>query len=201
MTRTSSWWRRRASVAGLLAGGAALLGCALGADMVTYDLPPEGDRYTLTVETAGVETAWEFYSDRSQETDALPEQYCLGQMFGLPPDGDCRVEPLIFLKYDLSLELDNTVAANRPHEITVTAYHQQALTERPAVTDLQVEVSYDSGATWSDLAVSDQGDGVYTVRPQHPRSAVGDGVWLRVSATDDQGNSVVQTKPDVFRVR
>lgn len=200
MNRTSSWWRRKVALVGLVAGGATLLGCALGADLVTYDLPPEDDRYTLTVETEGVETVWEFNSAQPQETDALPEQYCFGPMLGMPEQGECRVEPLIFLKYDLSLALDNTVPANRSHEITVTAYHQEALTQRPAVTDLAVEASYDGGASWTDLSVRDHGDGVFTATARHPRDAAGEAVWLRVSAWDDEGNSVVQTKPDVFRL-
>lgn len=203
MNRSSLWWRRKSAIAALVGAGALALGCAFGADVVSYELPPEADRYTLTVTIDGVETVWEYHSQQPAERDALDPQLevCLAEGFGLPDvQGPCSPEPLIFLKYDLALRLDNTVPTNRPHQITVTSYYQERLSELPLVTTLEIAVSYDGGQSWQSVDVAAEGDSNFTATLRHPRSAAGEPVALRVSAIDNQGNSVVQTMPEAFRL-
>ena len=71
--------------------------------------------------------------------------------------------------------------------------------EPPTVTQLTVEVSYDGGQTWQQAQVQKQPDGSYRVTATHPKHA--DEVSLRVSASDSDGNTVVQTLPEAFSVR
>ncbi|HLV57585.1 MAG TPA: hypothetical protein VKY81_01725 [Natronosporangium sp.] len=194
--------RHAALVLGLLCTGALASGCA--ADFISYELPEEPARYTLEVDSrGGVHTTWE-YTSQGVDEDANPdEQPCIGEMFGFQaPDTPCRPEPLIFLQYDLNLALDNTAPAATTHKVTVTAYYQERLDSTPTVTDLQVEASFDDGGTWATVPVRRVGDGVYEVTITHP--ALGDAsgtVGLRVSAADDQGNTVRQTVPHAYRLR
>ncbi|MFS8497287.1 MAG: hypothetical protein FWJ70_03385 [Micromonosporaceae bacterium] len=201
--RTCPSLRRGAGlVLGLLCVGALTSGCF--SDVVTYELPEEPARYTLEIETrGGVHTSWE-YTSQGVDEDANPdEQPCIGEMFQFQaPDTPCRPEPLIFLRYDLDLALDNTAPAGTSHTIIVTAYYQERLDSPPVVTDLQAEVSFDDGQTWAAVPVTRVGDGVYEVRITHPAlSATSGTVGLRVSAADSQGNTVRQTIPHAYRLR
>lgn len=197
-TRTPRWWRRKAATAAALVGaGLVTLGCTLGADIVSYDLPEEAARYTLEVQVDEVVTQWEFTSAHADETDALEHRVCMGAFLGSTEFGECRVEPLIFLTYDLGLNLDNTVPAARAHEVTITGYYEERLSEPPVVTGLQVEASFDGGASWQPAAVAADGDNIFTATIP----AAGNGpesVTLRVTGTDSQGNRVVQTVPNAY---
>lgn len=199
-TPTPRWWHRKAAVAAALIGaGLVTLGCTLGSDLVSYDLPEEEARYTLEVRVDEVVTQWEFTSAHATETDALDHRVCMGAFLGSTEFGECRVEPLIFLTYDLGLQMDNTVPATRPHEITITGYYEERLSEPPVVTGVQVEASFDGGSSWQPATVGAGGENTFTaIIP-----AAGDGaesVTLRVTGTDSQGNRVVQTMPDAYRL-
>jgi hypothetical protein len=193
-----SWWRRKTTIAALAGAGLFSLGCSVTSDLVAYeDLPPEEARYTLELDSGDAVTVWEYTSEHVDESTSV--QPCMGAAQGDPTFGECRPEPLIFLRYDLGLNLDETVAANRPHTFTVTAYYEPQLTTPPQVTDLSVEVSYDGGQTWQQATASQLRYGTYRVTVKHPRDA--EEVSLRVSASDSDGNTVVQTLPEVFSVR
>lgn len=201
--RTYPSARRHAGpVLGLLCAVAVASGCS--SDFISYDLPPEPARYTLEVDSPdGVHTTWEYVSQRAEEDTAPEHQPCVGELFQFqPPDTPCAPEPLIFLRYDLDLALDNTAPAAAAHEVTVTAYYQERLTTPPEVTDLQLEVSYDGGQTWAAVPVTSGDGGVFAATLTHP--ALGDTsgtVGLRVSAADSQGNTVRQTVPNAYRLR
>lgn len=202
-THTSRWWRRKTTIAALAGAGLFTLGCSFGGDLVSYDdLPEEEQRYTLEVETDGVTTAWEYTSGTVAEGDSPEQQPCMGEALGDPSLGECRPEPLIFLKYDLNLALDDTVPANEVHTITVTGYYEERLSDPPEVTQLELEASFDGGSTWQQGSTEPSGDSSensFTATVP----AVGDDVdtvWLRVSATDSDGNTVVQTMPDVYTI-
>ncbi|MGW3247607.1 hypothetical protein [Streptomyces sp. NPDC001070] len=53
--------------------------------------------------------------------DAPELSPCMGDVVG-SNQAACRPEPLIFLRYDFDLALDNTVKAGETHEITVVGY-------------------------------------------------------------------------------
>lgn len=72
----------------------------------------------------------------------------------------------------------------------------------PEVTELALEVTYDGGETWQPVATRAEGDSTFTATVQHPRLADTNGsVGMRVTASDDQGNSVIQTAPRVYGLR
>lgn len=191
---------RKATIATLVAAGLFGLGCAVGGDVVAYDVPAESARYTFESETNGVKTVWEYTSDRPAKADAPEQQPCMGQAIGIT-QGECRPEPLIFLRYDLGLALDNTVRANGSHVITVTGYYQERLSAPPKVTAMKVEASFDGGKTWRPARTDGAGANTYRAEIQHPRKDDGaDTVSLRITAADDAGNTVKQTMPAAYRL-
>ncbi len=176
------------------------LGCAVGGDVVAYDLPAESARYKFESETNGVTTVWEYTSARPAKADAPEQQPCMGTRLGAA-EGECRPEPLIFLRYDLGLQLDNTVRADSHHEIRVTGYYQERLSASPTVTTMQVEVSFDGGNTWQRANVAADGNNTFVAKIRHPRKdQVPGAVSLRISATDSSGNTVKQTIPTAYRL-
>jgi hypothetical protein len=65
------------------------------------------------------------------------------------------------------------------------------------VRDLDVEVSYDDGASWQQAFLVKAGSG-WLAQLFHPRDA--DFVSLRAAATDSAGNSVQQTILRAYRL-
>lgn len=200
-SQPSRRWRGKGMFAAVLAGGAlAAAGCS--ADVVAYDLPAESARYTFEAEVDGVHTEWEYSSDRPAE-DAAPElRPCMGEALGLDTGGDpCRPEPLIFLRYDLGVDVENTLPAGRSQRVTVTGYYAE-LESPPEVTQLRLEVSFDAGQTWQPVTTTPAGEGAFTATIRHPQLDQTSGeVGLRVNAADSDGNTVVQTIPSAYRLR
>ncbi|MEV4201371.1 hypothetical protein [Micromonospora globbae] len=193
--------RRKGAVAALVTAAVFALGCSVGGDIVAYDLPAESARYTFEAETNGVKTVWEYTSDKPTEGEASELQPCMGEVLGNNSDA-CRPEPLIFLKYDLNLALDNTARAGDSHRITVVGYYQERLTAPPTVTSLRVEASFDEGRTWRPVTTRATAKNTFTAEIKHPkRQQAAEGVALRISATDSGGNTVTQTMPEAYRLR
>ncbi|MFE4337179.1 hypothetical protein ACFRQM_50070 [Streptomyces sp. NPDC056831] len=195
-----SRWRRKVNLAASAAVAMlALAGCK--ADVISYDLPAESARYTFQAETNGVKTAWEYTSDRPTKPDTPTSQPCIADVV-VKETGPCRPEPLIFLRYDLGLGLDNTVKADGLHPITITGYYQDRLSTPPTVTHLQVEASFDGGKTWKSAGTRAKSKNTFTARIEHPkRDKAPEGVALRITATDSAGNNVKQTIPQAYRLR
>lgn len=192
--------RRNATLAGLATAGIVALGCAVGGDVVGYDLPAEPARYTFEAETNGVKTVWEYTSAQPTEADAPELRPCMGEVIG--NSGECRPEPLIFLRYDLGLDLDNTAKAGSVHRITVIGYYQERLTTPPTVTEMQVEVSFDGGRTWQRAVTRADGKNTFSAQITHPkRDQAPEGVGLRITAADSGGNTVQQTIPTAYTLR
>lgn len=195
-----SRWRRKVNLA-VTAAVAALVLVGCKADVIAYDLPAESARYSFRTETNGVETAWEYTSGRPAKPDAPTSQPCIADVVVKDP-GPCRPEPLIFLRYDLGLGLDNTAEADGVHRITVTGYYQERLSTPPTVNDLRVEASFDGGRTWQSASTRADRKNTFTARIKHPkRDKAPEGVALRVTATDSEGNNVKQTIPKAYRLR
>lgn len=194
--------RRKGVIAALVGAGLFSLACSVGGDIVAYDLPAEQARYTLENDADGVQTVWEYTSQRPAEDTSSELQPCMGSVIGDPNAGPCQPEPLIFLRYDLGVDLANTVPANRPHRISITGYYQEGLDSPPEVTELRLEASFDGGQTWHRVPTRSQGEGSYTATIRSPRLADTAGaVGLRVAAADRDGNTVEQTVADAYRLR
>ncbi|MCX4791125.1 MULTISPECIES: hypothetical protein [unclassified Streptomyces] len=198
-----SRWRRTVNLASLAAVAVlAAAGCTATADVITYDLPAQSARYSFEAETNGVKTVWEYTSDRPTKPDTPTSQPCIADVVVKDP-GSCRPEPLIFLRYDLGLDLDNTAKAGGLHPITVTGYYQDRLSKPPTVTEVRVEASVDGGKTWKPAITAQAGgQNTFTARIQHPkRGEAPGGVGLRISATDSAGDTVKQTIPKAYQLR
>lgn len=195
-----SRWRRAVNLAASAAVAMlALAGCK--ADVIAYDLPAESARYSFQAETNGVKTAWEYTSDRPTKSDTPTSQPCVSDVIFKDP-GACRPEPLIFLRYDLGLGLDNTVKSQDVHPITITGYYQDRLSTPPTVTELRVEASFDGGKTWQPATTRADGKNTFTAQIENPkRDEAPGGVGLRITATDSAGNNVKQTIPKAYRLR
>lgn len=195
-------WATRGRLAALAGAVVVSLGCAAGADVVGYDMPAEAGQYTLEVEVDGVTTEWTYTSVRptADASEDLPP--CTGEMLQLPGEEEpCRAEPLIFLRYDLGLDVDNTLPAGRHQKVEITGFYQQ-LESPPEVTELTLEATFDGGETWQAFRTRNTGENTFTATIRHPRLEETNGaVGLRVTATDNQGNSVVQTAPRVYGLR
>ncbi|MDX2644927.1 hypothetical protein PV341_15420 [Streptomyces sp. PA03-1a] len=196
--------RRRNGIFAALAAAAvlALSGCAGGSgDLVAYDLPATSARYTFEAETNGVKTVWEYTSDKPTKGDAPQLQPCMGDVVG-DNRAACRPEPLIFLRYDLGLGLDNTAKAGEIHQITVVGYYQERLSTPPEVNSLQVEATFDGGRSWHTVTSKAAGTNTFTAKIKHPKQdQAAQGVGLRISATDTGGNTVRQTFPTAYTLR
>ncbi|SNT04661.1 hypothetical protein SAMN05216252_11310 [Actinacidiphila glaucinigra] len=178
----------------------ALSGCK-GGDLVSYDLPAKSARYTFEARTNDVSTVWHYTSATATEDDAPKLSPCMGEVVG-GNEAACRPEPLIFLRYDFDLALDNTVKAGEAHEITVVGYYQERLSALPKVTSLKAETTFDGGRTWRAATTKATGKNTFTTTVKNPRrDQAAKGVGLRISATDSQGNTVRQTIPMAYTLR
>ncbi|WP_053205721.1 S8 family serine peptidase [Jiangella muralis] len=179
----------------------------VGRTLLAYQLPPEPADYRLTHRFGPTETAWEFRSGTADE-DLLADPYVcdsewMTRLLKRPPLGTpCRPEPLIFLRYDLGLDLTNRVDAPGPQRITVTTDRQPSQRPHPEVEGLRLWVSYDEGAEWTEARVRPRGDGEFEAtalhRPRNRRAS--DVVSLRVEAWDEAGNRVEQTIRNAYRL-
>ncbi|MGV9914724.1 hypothetical protein ACWEWD_20770 [Streptomyces tendae] len=194
--------RRRGGALLVLAAALTLaLSACKGGDLVSYDLPAKSARYTFETRTNDVRTQWEYTSARASKDDVPKGSPCVGEVVG-SNQAACRPEPLIFLRYDFGLALDNTVRAGTRHEITVVGYYQERLTELPRVTSLKAETTFDGGRTWHRVTTKAAGRNTFTAVVDNPRrDRAPEGVGLRISARDSQGNTVRQTIPTAYTLR
>lgn len=89
-------------------------------------------------------------------TGTLPEELAEAE----PSHTPCAAQPLIFLRYDLGLDLWNRARAPGAHRFQVEAYRQKSLAAMPEIAGLTVSLSYDGGETWREARVRPAGDGV-----------------------------------------
>ncbi|MFF7680185.1 hypothetical protein [Actinacidiphila glaucinigra] len=200
-TRVPSARRRRGAFMVLAAAVALALSGCKGGDLVSYDLPAKSARYTFEAKTNDVNTVWEYTSAKATREEAPELSPCMGEVLA----GDtapCRPEPLIFLRYDFDLALDNTAEAGKTHEVTVTGYYQESLAALPKVTSMKAETTFDGGRTWRPATTRATGGNTFTTTVKNPRrDQAAKGVGLRISATDSKGNTVRQTIPTAYTLR
>lgn len=193
--------RRRGALTVLAAAVMLTLAGCDGGDLVSYDLPAKPARYTFETKTDGVRTVWTYTSAEAVKDDAPELSPCMGEVVGTDKAA-CRPEPLIFLRYDFDLALDNTVRAGENHEITIMGYYQPRLTAPPRVTSLKAETTFDGGRTWRPATTRSTAKNTFTTVIRSPRrDQATKGVGLRISATDSQGNTVRQTLATAYTLR
>ncbi|GGN59075.1 hypothetical protein GCM10010112_13580 [Actinoplanes lobatus] len=202
MNSAPSRWCRTAGFAAVAAAALiALTACnPFGGDVVAYDLPAASARYSFQAQTAGTKTVWEYTSDQPAKSDVPQSSPCIGDLTQ-QKSGACRPEPLIFLRYDLDLGLDNTAKAGGVHHITVTGYYQDRISTPPTVNKLRAEASFDGGKTWRPVRTKAGKQNTFAVDIDNPRrDKAPEGVGLRISATDSAGNTVEQTIPKAYQL-
>ncbi|MFE5374722.1 S8 family serine peptidase [Streptomyces mirabilis] len=148
-----------------------------------FEVPAGNAEYRMDLTTArtsddwhfatGTHTSWTFHSDTTADATLLP---------------------LLQLDYDVPVDAQNAVGPARTDTLGLTVRNQDGMAA-PRGVRLKVEASYDDGKTWTTTRTAQQhGDGQFTAAVERPSSVHGDAyVTLRVTATDDAGNSVQQT--------
>ncbi|MFF3467078.1 S8 family serine peptidase [Streptomyces sp. NPDC002619] len=110
--------------------------------------------------------------------------------------GTESTESLPLIQLDYGIDTDRTGRADRHAKLTVTASHLPGTTT--AIGKPSLEVSYDDGRTWQRSGLTRTGDG-WGTSLSAPKSA--DFATLRVTAGDDDGNTVSQTITRAFGLR
>ncbi|WP_166658726.1 S8 family serine peptidase [Kribbella sp. VKM Ac-2571] len=169
-------------------------------DVVNYELSPERARYHLTIADEKTSTAWDFSSSEVTDDETPPGFACVKTLLA-GSTAPCRPEPLIFLRYDAGLGLDNAVRNPGVQDVRITAHRQAG--HGPQIEGLTLEVSYDGGRQWTPVAVTAKPAGGVDrdfVGLVHNPRRTGE-VSLRAVAWDAEGNRIEQTLYDAYRLR
>jgi hypothetical protein len=139
-------------------------------------------------------TAWEFRSAAPSAAGDLPAWYECAVNRGTR---DCAFVPLMYVHYDLGLDRLNQAAAGRTHRFAIDVVGQP-FASQPDVRSVDVDVSYDDGASWQRAQVQRQ-DGEWQVTVRHPASA--GYVSLRVEAEGAGGAAVTEEIIRAYQLR
>ncbi len=175
-------WSSGGSADGVLYRDGEEIGTADGG-WGTFEVPAGEAAYRFDLSTSrsgadwlfgtATETSWDFVSGSVEEETPLP---------------------LMQLDYEVRADEHNAVDDGRRHSIGLGVRHQDGLAA-PEDVALEVEVSYDDGATFVPAArVREHDDNRFTATLERPAGVDGEAyVTLRVTATDAAGNRVQQT--------
>jgi Carboxypeptidase regulatory-like domain len=166
--------------------------------LISYQLPPQQAQYRLVADDGISQSTWNFTS-AEPVSDTRPEgTACLGDGLSFPNLGPpCAPVPLIFLRYDAGLSLDNTVTAPGDHQLNVVAYHQAA--DAPAITGLKLWTSTDGGTSWQQATVTAGPNADFTADYTVPALSATKGyVSIKAQAQDAAGNDITQTTLNAF---
>jgi hypothetical protein len=152
------------------------------------DFPVSGDPATYRAELEVSRSApWSVYSS---DTDTV-----WTFRSSAPPEGVVQAQNILLAGYDLG-ELDlRERAARGSHQIGLFI-HRQQLAPAAAVTDARLWVSYNDGATWTSVPLTNTGGGHFTASLNHPSNPARQFVALRLEAADAGGSRLNQT---IFR--
>jgi subtilisin family serine protease len=112
------------------------------------------------------------------------------------PDAAFTPLPVMAVRFGPKLDENNAARAGVAFLLPVSV-QRQAVAPAAEVRDLDVDVSYDDGATWRRALLVKVGNG-WLASLFHPANA--DFVSLRAAATDSAGNSVQQTILRAYRL-
>jgi subtilisin family serine protease len=165
--------------------GDTLIASNAFSSMVVSNLPPENLPYRLVSENSrgtaystSTRTEWTFTS-------------------GQPAAGTQGRPPLVQLDYAVG-GMDDTGKARRRTDLLVTPAHLSGGPGSETITEVNVDVSYDDGATWHHAALQHTAEG-WRARLDAPADARF--VTLRTSARDTQGNSITQDITRAFGLK
>ena len=122
------------------------------------------------------------------------------ELLEISPDLDQRWRgalPVMAIRFGPTLDEHNAAPAGQAFAMPVLV-QRQAGAPAAKLRDLDLDVSYDDGATWQPVHLVRTGDRGLALL-FHPKQ--GDFVALRASATDGAGNSVRQTILHAYRLR
>ena len=141
-------------------------------------------------QNASNETDWTFHSGPANAPARLPSTVQCAP----DPARACSFLPLLFINYNLALNLSNQATASTSEAISFTVRSQEHAPAPRGVT-ATVTASFDDGRTWtSPVPATSLGHDTFTARIQQPALADTSGfVSLRVHARDAAGNAVDQT--------
>ncbi len=109
-----------------------------------------------------------------------------------PGPGVTEALSLLLVDYDLG-PLDSVNRAVRGNQKIELVAHRQQGAAAASVTGLTLSVSYDDGATWSNVPTEDLGGGRFRATIHNPKVGPAQYVSLRVQATDSGGSGFDQT--------
>jgi subtilisin family serine protease len=133
--------------------------------------------------STGISSAWTVQST-GEGTDDEPERL-----------------PLLLVDYDVAqADLSNRVPSGRPVELELEVRHQNGATASPIDT-VELDLSYDDGATWQSVPMDPTGGGIYTALLEHPSNHAGGAVTLRVDVQDEAGSRLQQTVTRAYGIR
>ncbi len=179
-----------------------------------FPLDPSPASYQLVYDTARdaawwptstrTHTEWTFPS-AERPADQLPPGWTCGGKGGggggkggggraAPAAADgCSFEPLLFARYATGAGTDDVVPAGHPASVEVDVAHQLGAAAT-SITQFSAQVSYDDGATWTDVPATRLDDGRYRLDYSQPvLSATNGFASLHVTAADANGSAIDQT--------
>jgi hypothetical protein len=152
-----------------------LVGTEPTPDFAMFAVPDAPASYRLAAE-----------SNRSTDWWSLSTKVSCVWTFRSSAADEAKALPLLSVRFDPAVDLRNRAPGGKA--FTFPAYVTGQGSDRTAVADLTVDVSYDDGQTWRPAVVSATNTG-YKVSVQHPASGVAS---LRAKARDTAGNTVEQ---------
>lgn len=156
--------------------GSHLIGTTRGS-VGTFTVPPQAATYRLT-----------YADDVAQVLPVSTRTSTTWTFRSAAPAGSAQVElPLLLVRYHLPLNLDNHPDGGTA-VLTVT---RVAGTPRAKVLGLRLWTSVDGGTTWQAAPVRALGNGQFAATLPHVQA--GQGVSLRVAASDAGGSKIDQT--------
>jgi subtilisin family serine protease len=112
-----------------------------------------------------------------------------------------QVMPMLFIDYDLNLNILNAAERDGEHEVHFMVNHQPGA-EAAGIEGANVAVSYDDGDSWEEIqGLEALNDGSFSAALNHEDMADGSGfVSLKIEAWDANGNSIEQEIIRAYRI-
>jgi subtilisin family serine protease len=144
-----------------------------------FTVPDAEGRYRL--EVSGVRPSFAEVSTEVSATWTFNSRHA--------PDAEFSPLPVMAIRFGPELDENNAARAGQAFSLPVFV-QRQAVAPAAELSDLELDVSYDDGATWRRALLERAGDG-WRALLFHPANARF--VSLRAAATDSDANSVQQT--------
>ncbi|MFS0694828.1 S8 family serine peptidase [Streptomyces nitrosporeus] len=156
-----------------------------------WDLSAKALPYRLVVDSERDEAAWKTSTRTHTAWDFVS---------GALPEGTQSADiPLLQLDYDVDTDLAGDVKAGKKTEVGLSSGTQEWLDGAVKATRASLSVSYDEGATWSEVELRTGSAGEWTAKFKTPGHA--DSVSLRARAEGPGGLAVEQEIISAFGLK